>query len=180
MLPEAIVAIGVLFESASPAPSLDDPAFGAILTKQAEDQVALNRIEGSSRSTEYTQRKSRRRQPQAPAAWNDGLSSVDLDKLIKEERNKIMAKMFHDLNDRSHFSQLSIRKWTNWLDLWILGQGGFPTGQAESPGSHDGFQSEMYSDEAESILHDQSSRDSTGSSFRQSATGASGGSQLAG
>ncbi len=29
-------------------------------------------------------------------------------------------------------------------------------------------------------MHDQSSRDSTGSSFRQSATGASGGSQLAG
>jgi hypothetical protein len=43
VLPETIVAIGVLFESASPAPSLDDPAFGAILTKQAEDQVAPNR-----------------------------------------------------------------------------------------------------------------------------------------
>ncbi len=62
VLPEAIVAIGVLFESASPAPSLDDPAFCAILTKQAEDQVALNMIEGS-RSSE---RKGRR--PQAAAA----------------------------------------------------------------------------------------------------------------
>jgi hypothetical protein len=35
-------------------------------------------------------------------------------------------------------------------------------------------------DEADRILHDQSSRDSTGSSFQQSAAGASGGSQLAG
>ncbi len=36
---EAIVMIGVLLKSASPA--LDDPASGSILTKQAEDQVAL-------------------------------------------------------------------------------------------------------------------------------------------
>jgi hypothetical protein len=71
-------------------------------------------------------------------------------------------------------------KGTNGLDLWILGQGGFLTGQAESPGSHDGSQSEMCSDEADSTLHDHSSRDSTGSSFQQSAAGASGGSQLAG
>jgi len=47
VLPEAIVAIGVLFESASPGTSLDDPAFCAFLTKQAEDQVALNRNEGN-------------------------------------------------------------------------------------------------------------------------------------
>jgi hypothetical protein len=40
----------------------------------------------------------------------------------------------------------------------------------------------MCSDEADSKLHDQSSRDSTGSSFQQNAAGASelGGSQLAG
>jgi hypothetical protein len=38
----------------------------------------------------------------------------------------------------------------------------------------------MCSDDAESLLHQQSSQDSTGSSFSQSAAGASGGSQLAG
>jgi hypothetical protein len=54
--------------------------------------------------------------------------------------SQIVDKMFRDRNDRSHFLQLSIRKGTDRLDLWTLGQGGFLTGQAESPGSHGGSQ----------------------------------------
>jgi hypothetical protein len=34
-------------------------------------------------------------------------------------------KLFQDHNDRSHFSQLSLRKGTDGLYLWIRGRGYF-------------------------------------------------------